>query len=207
MEFDEFLKTFFEAIGKKNVAFVKNIYLDWLQTSGMVPKEQEKYFFTDAIFSELKSLLNATVTSVDVIDEYYVAHLRYPNGDGIMTFKKKGDTWVFFNEMSNKAMFTNIYTINYTTGDGQIRVLFNGKRTPVVTDMEADMQGMVSPINSALKKGENTITLQSLEKKPVEVSIQMNGTVPGGVANSRNGNVLDWKGTVNEDIVLKFNAE
>ena len=90
---------------------------------------------------------------------------------------------------------------------GRLRILFNGKRSPVVNDIEADRNGMMSPINAALKVGENELTLQSLDGTPVDVSLQISSARLGGIADSSASDVLDWNGEVKEPVTVKINVE
>jgi hypothetical protein len=206
-KFEAFLKSFFEAIKKKDQKFIKNIYGDWVDSSGVIAKEQKEQFFEGAVFVEVESLAGGKLVDVEILDEYYIAHLKYGDGETELIFKKKNGTWIFFNEMFDLAKFKLVYTINYEVSGGPLMVKINGKRTPVIRDFAEASQGMASPINSALVPGKNEISFESSNKKPIEISIQINGERRGDIAVSTEGNVLDWKGVVKDKVSLTFKAE
>jgi len=205
-DFESFLKKYFEAIKNEDAEFIKKVYGDWLETAGIVPEGQEDAFYK-AVFGDLKQLLGGSLVRTDAFDDFVIAHLKDDNGEFSLTFQKKGDSYIYFNERTNFTSFKLVYTLGYNVKGGKLRMLFNGKRSPVVNDIEADRNGMMSPINAALKVGENELTLQSLDGVPVQVSLQISSAKAGEIADSSASDTLDWEGEVKEPVTLKFKTE
>jgi hypothetical protein len=207
MDFKVFLDAFFAAIKGEDKGFMRGVYQDWFESSGVVPKEQEDYFY-DAMFGDLKQLPECSLTGTESIDEFDIARLKAPDGsEATLVFMRKGDSWIYFDARTNLTLFKKVYAINYNVKGGRLRILFNGKRSPVVGDIEAGRNGFISMINSALEIGENEITLQPLDGKPVEVSLQISSAKTGEILDTGQGDVLNWNGTVEEPARLSFNAE
>ncbi|MFH1393503.1 MAG: hypothetical protein ABII71_02225 [Candidatus Micrarchaeota archaeon] len=204
--FEEFLKEYFKAIEAGDKEFVKKVYSDWLETSGMVP-EDKMDFFLSAVFGDLKQMVGAKLVKTENIDDFNVAHYKDENGEFTLSFMKKDGSWVFFNERSNFSLFKRAYAINYNVKGGRLRILFNGKRFPLISDIEDGRNGVITLINCALKPGENEVILQSLDGTSLEVSLQISSGKVGEVMNSAQGDSLDYNGRVKEPVVLKFKAE
>ena len=204
--FENFINAFLKAIKDEDSGFMRKVYGEWFSSSGVVPKDQEDYFFK-MIFNELKPVLESRLKRTENYDDYYIAYFSEPDGsESFFTFRKNADGFAFFNERMNFSKFRKVYAISYDVSGGKLRFLFNGKRTPVVTDVDST-SGFVSLINAALKPGDNEITLQSVDGKSLKVSIGISSGEEGGIINSAQGDVLSWDGTVKDPVSLKFKAE
>lgn len=192
------------AIDNEDVAFLKKVYMSWFKTSEILPLDQEEYFFSN-IFVDLNSMKNSKLIGTETFDGFDIAHMKNQDeSEYQLIFQKNGEDWIYFNERSNYSLFKNTYAINYNIEDGKLRILFNGTRSPIVTDIDST-SGLVSLINSSLKIGENEITLQSLDEIPIKVMISIsNCEKRKGAIMTTNGNVLQWNGVVKEPVKLKF---
>jgi hypothetical protein len=207
MDFKVFLEAYLAAIKGEDKGFMKGVYQDWFESSGVVPKEQEDYFY-GAMFGDLKQLVGCPLTGTESMDDFDIAHLKAPDGSELtLVFRKKGDSWIYFDARTNLMLFKKVYAINYDVKGGRLRILFNGKRSPIVGDIEAGRNGFNSMINSALEVGGNEITLQTLDGGPVEVSLRISSGARGEIVDSSQGDVLSWNGTVKEPVKLDFTAE
>ncbi len=202
--FEEFLTEYFNAIKNDDLEALGKIYGDWLETSGEVPEEQ-KGEFTKMIIGDLKQLADLKIDRTEEIGDFDKVYMKIDDGEFSLTFKKKGDSWIFFNEKSNFSLFKQIYAIGYAIQGGALRVLFNGKRNPTVGEIQNS--GFNSIINSALEIGENEITLESVEGTSLTVSLKISSAKSGEIISTDQGNVLNWEGTVKEPVSLKFTAE
>lgn len=201
--FEEFIKEYFEAIKNEDVEFIKKVYSEWLETSGAVPRGQEEQFLK-AAFESLKPMVNGKLDKTDEYGNFIVGHFKSDEGEFSLTFKKKGDGFIFFNERSNYSKFKKVYAMNYNLSGGSVRILFNGSRTPAIYEIQNS--GFVSLINSVLEPGENEITLQAADGE-VKGSVQISSAKEGEILDSAQGDVLNWEGTLKEPIKLKFQIE
>lgn len=205
-DFEAFMKKFLEAIKKRDTTVMKNVYSEWAESSGIFKNIRREDFFTN-IFKDLKDFQDLPIKKCEPCGEFMIARLGSNDDLVSLVFMKKGGNWVFFNEMSNFALFSKAYTLDYKVkGDGIVRFLFNGKQSPVIDDIEGGSSGFMSPINSALVVGRNELTIQLLKGKGAKASIKINGTDKGGVADSSEGNVLSWEGDLSKPVVLKFDT-
>ena len=202
-DFDEFMKQFLTAVKENDSEFLKGVYSEWLKSSGMKEQLDAAGGF-DALLGELAYLDAYTFKSSESFDDFFIANLDGPDEQKLV-FKKKADSWVVFNEMSNKGLFKTMYSLNYNIEAGKLRILFNGKRSPFVKDTEG--QGFNSLINSALVVGDNEITLESIENKELKVDIRISGGAEGGVVDSSQGDAISYQGVVKDPVKLNFKAE
>ncbi len=203
-KFEEFLTGYFNAIKNDDLEFLGRIYQDWLETSGEVPEEQ-KPEFTKMIMGDLKQLAELKIDRTEEIGDFDIVYMKVDDGEFSLTFKKKGDSWVFFNEKSNFTLFKQVYAISYAIQGGSLRVLFNGKRTIAADKIQNS--GFNSIINSVLQVGENEMALESVDGSELTVSLAISSAKPGEVISTDQGNVLKWEGKVKEPVSLKFTAE
>lgn len=202
--FEDFLNEFFNAAKSDNFDFINKVYADLVETSGEVPPEQ-KGEFAKMIMGDLKQLAELKVDRIEEIGDYPVAYMKVPDGEFSVTFMKKGDSWVFFNEKMNFTKFKKVYAIGYQVDGGALRVLFNGKRTPLADKIQNS--GFNSIINSGLNVGENELTLESIDGAELKVSLQISSAKEGEIVTTSDGNVLKWEGAVKEPVKLQFSAE
>jgi hypothetical protein len=202
--FEEFLTGFFNAIKNDDFDFLNKLYADWLESSGVVPEEQ-KAQFVSLVIGDLKGLAGLEIDRCEEIGDFDIVYMKAEGGEVSIVFRKKGDSWVFFNEKSNFTQFKQVYALGYSVEGGKLRVLFNGKRTPAADILESS--GFNSLINSVLKPGENEITLESVDGSELKVTLMISSAKSGEVISSDQGNVLNWSGTVKEPVRLKFTAE
>jgi len=203
--FKEFVSALFRAIGSEDKTFLKAAYLDWFESSGLM-KGAKFEDFLDAAMPELKALVGCRLVREECFDDFCIAHLKNADGPEFeYAFRKKGDSYAYFNERSGFARFRKVYALGYFVEGGRLRVLFNGKRFPVV--YEIGSSGAVSLINSALKVGANEITLEPAQAgTKVRASIRISSEVEGGIINSAQGDVLSWDGELEGKVALKFDA-
>lgn len=205
--FEDFLTELFEAIRHEDKGFIRKVYGDWLFSSGIVPKSQEEIFY-DAAFGDLRPLLEGKLERVEEMDDFRIAHYRGPSGGFSLTFREKEGSFIFFNEKSNYSSFHKVYALNYgVQGKGRLRLIFNGRRSPLIADIEGGRSGFNSLINAALAIGTNELTLKSLDKGELEVSLQISSAEKGGIMDSAHGDVLSWSGKVADEVRLRFEAE
>lgn len=207
--FEQFFADFIAAIKRKDRDFMKAVYADWLETSGVVPKDKLEYFFSE-MFNELADVAACTLDRSETMGEFVIAHLKDRGGaDSQMFFRKKGGSWSFFNERINYSLFKRAYAINYEVeGEGSLRFLFNGKRSPAVPDVPGGRSGFISLINSMLVAGKNELTLQPMGTRgQLKASIRVSSGSMGDVMDSAQGDVLSWDGTLNVAVKFKFDAE
>lgn len=204
-KFEEFLKAYFNAIRNEDAAFIKKVYSEWLETSGAVPKGQEDGFLK-AAFESLKPMLSGKLERTEQYDGFHLAHFKDAEGEFSLTFRERDDSFVFFNERSNYSLFKKVYAIGYNVSGGKLRMLFNGKRSPAVTDIDST-SGFVSMINSALQVGKNEIELMSPDGAELVVSLRISSAKEGDIMNSNQGDALSWDGKVKDPVKLDFTAE
>jgi len=203
-KFEEFLTGYFNAIKNDDLDYLGKVYQDWLDTSGEVPEEQ-KGQFTKMIIGDLKQLAELKIDRTEEIGDFDIVYMKIDDGEFSLTFKKKEDSWVFFNEKSNFTLFKQVYAIGYAIQGGTVRVLFNGKRTIAADKIQNS--GFNSIINSVLNVGENEMTLESVDGQEATVSLTISSAKPGEMISTDQGNVLKWEGKVKEPVSLKFTAE
>ena len=207
MEFKEFMESFQKAIRQSDRKFMESVYGGWFGSAGF-PKDQREQFF-HAIFEDLKHMVSgASGEEPECFGDFCIARFKEAGGDGIfsLVFRKKGDSWEYFNERSNFSSFSKVYAIGYQVdGEARVGVLFNGMKSPVLTDIGSS--GFVSLINAALRKGENEITLLPPPSGSAKASIQISSAKEGEIIDSAQGDVLRWDGVVEEPVKLKFRAE
>jgi hypothetical protein len=201
--FEKFVREYFKAIRSEDLDFIKKVYADWLETSGAVPKGQEEQFLK-AAFESLKPMANGKLDKTDEFGDFFVGHFKDPEGEFSLTFRKMGDSWIFFNERSNYSRFKRVYAMNYNLSGGKVNVLFNGSRTPLIYEIQGS--GFVSLINSVLVPGENEITLEPAGGE-VSGSLQISSAKEGEILDSAQGDVLNWEGVLKERASLKFKIE
>ena len=202
--FQDFLTEFFNAAKSDNFEFLNKVYADILETSGEVPEDQRGEF-TKMIIGDLKQLAELKIDRIEEIGEYSIVYMKIPDGEFSLAFKKKGDSWIFFNEKMNYTRFKQVYAIGYSVQGGSLRILFNGKRTPIADKVQNS--GFNSIINSVLNVGENEMTIESIDGAELSVKLTISSAKEGDVVSTDEGNVLSWSGTVKEPVSLKFVAE
>jgi hypothetical protein len=201
MEFDEFMEKFSEAVGSKDREFIRQVYSGF-DIKAEMPEEQ----FFKMIFQMLEPLAGRKPDDTEKFDDFYIAHFKEGDGQLNMTFLKRGESFVMYNDKANYGEFQKAYAIGYSvTGDARLKVLFNGKRFPILRDMGES--GFASMINSALVPGENEITLMPAESGPVKATIKISSAMKDGVIDTTQGDVLVWEGEVKEPVKLRFRAE
>ena len=202
--FQDFLTEFFNAAKSDNFEFLNKAYSDLVETSGEVP-EHQRGEFAKMIIGDLKQLAELKIDRIEEIGEYDIVYMKIPDGEFSLAFKKKGDSWIFFNEKMNFTKFKQVYAIGYSVQGGSLRILFNGKRTPIADKVQNS--GFNSIINSVLSIGENEMTMESIDGAELSVKITISSAKEGDVVSTDEGNVLSWSGTVKEPVSLKFVAE
>ncbi len=203
-EFKAFMARYFKALKESDLAFLKGVYLDWFGSSKVMPDRSVDEFLQAAMLS-LKDMAGGKLAGSECFDDFCIAHCAGKDGPFDLTFRKKGDSYAFFNERSGFAAFSKVYALNYSIDGGKLRILFNGKRSPVVYEIEGS--GFVTLINSALKAGENEITLEPIDAgRKVKASVQVSSGVEGSVMETTQGDVLNWSGTVEKPVKVKFAA-
>ncbi len=204
--FKAFIARLFKAIKNGDTAVLKAVYLDWFESSAVMPDRGFEDFIAAAL-PDLRQLPANKLASEESFDDFCIAHFKGRDGSELsLTFRKKGDSFIFFNERSGFAAFSKVYALNYVLDGGKLRVLFNGKRSPIIHEIESS--GFVSFINSALKVGANEITLEPVEAgKSVKASIRISSGAEGEIMESAAGDVLSWDGNVSAPVTLKFDAK
>jgi hypothetical protein len=205
MEFPDFVKKFQEAIRGRDMAFIKKVYSDWFESSGVMPGSSIEDFLK-AAYGDLKGMGNSALEGTECFDDFCIARMKDPDGSAYsLTFVKKDGSWSYFNERSNLSKFKRIYAINYVVEGGRLKVLFNNKRSPILEEIGAS--GVHSMINAALDVGDNVLTILPPESGEAHVTIRISGGRAGQIINSAQGDVLSWEGIVKEPVRLEFRAE
>lgn len=206
LEFEEFLKGFLAAAKGKDTKRLMEAYREAFTGSGAVPPGEEEAALA-SIAGFLAPLAERAPDGIEALDDYRIARFKDKDGSEIsLTFIRKGDSWGVFDERMNLRSFKRIYAIGYSVeGEQRLGVLFNGKRSPILRDIGSS--GFASLINSALKPGENELTITPLGGALVKVSIRISSGVRGSIMDSSQGDVLSWDGVVKEPVKLKFRAE
>ena len=204
--FRAFIARLFKAIKNGDVAVLRTVYLDWFESSAVMPDRSFDDFIAAAL-PDLGRLPENRLVREECFDDFCIAHFKGKDGsDMTLTFRKKGDSFIFFNERSGFAAFKKVYALNYVLDGGKLRMLFNGKRSPIVHEVESF--GFVTFINSALKVGANEITLEPVDAgASVKASIRISSGPEGDIMESAAGDVLSWDGEVGKAVSLKFDAE
>lgn len=204
--FSQFMADFFKALKGWDVRFLTGVYSDWFESSGVMPDRKIGEFLSAAKL-DLTGMAGSKMAGSECFDDFCIAACKGKDGSEFsLTFKKKGDSFVFFNERSGFAQFGKVYALGYAVDGGKIRIRFNGKRSPLIYEMETS--GAVSFINSALKNGENEITLEpAAAGSKARVSIRISSAAEGGIINSSQGDVLAWDVEVADTVSRKFFAE
>ncbi|MEW6721937.1 MAG: hypothetical protein AB1324_01605 [Candidatus Micrarchaeota archaeon] len=205
-EFGDFLKKYLDAVRNGDKAFMAGVYSEWFDTSGF-PKEQKEQFF-HAIFEDLKQVIAGAPEEPECFGDFCIAHFRDAEGEGrfSLTFRRKGESWEYFNERSGFSKFSKVYSIQYVVeGEERLGILFNGKKSPVLIDIGSS--GFASLINAALVPGDNEITLLPPASGSARVSIRISSGRQGDIVNSAQGDVLSWDGVVKGPAKLNFRAE
>ncbi len=207
MEFDDFIRAYLKAIREGDEGFLKDVYGEWFLTSG-VGGGMGLDGFIKAARPELRELEHCRMEGKECFDEFCIARLKGPFGiERTVAFRERGSGWRYFDERSGLARFRKVYAIAYQVqGKGGLRILFGGKRTPAVGDIEAGTTGFVSMINSALEKGENELTLLPLGGE-IEVSLRISSGEIGEVMDTSAGDALSWKGILKGPLKLRFSAD
>ncbi len=207
MEFDDFIRAYLKAIADYDEGFLKAVYEDWFASSGVV-KGLDMDGFLRAAKADLKQFEHCRPEGKECFDDFCIAKLKGPFGaEHSLSFRRKGDGWGYFDERSNLARFNKVYAIAYhVEGKGGLRIMFGGRRTPAVRDIEGDTSGFVSMINSALEKGGNEITLLPLGGE-IGVSVRISSGVQGGIMDTSAGDALSWQGRLKGPLKLRFEAE
>jgi hypothetical protein len=200
-DFDAFFKEFMGAIKSGDRQFIRKVYSEF-----DIEKEMSEEQFFRIISQMIGPLADRKPDSVESFDDFYIMHFREEGGELNLTFMKKGDSFVMYNEKANYSRFKKVYRIGYAIeGGGSVAIFFNGKRFPFLREIGAS--GFVSLINSALVAGENELTLIPPEKGQAKVSISISSAKEGDIMDSAQGDVLSWEGEVKEPVKLKFRAE
>ncbi|MFN7991544.1 MAG: hypothetical protein U0R44_05285 [Candidatus Micrarchaeia archaeon] len=206
MEFSGFMGLFQEAVRRKDMEFLGKAYGDWFSSSDIGQKGGLDGFLK-AAFNDLEPIGRSRFERSECFGDFCIATMTGPDGSPFsLTFRKRGDSWIFFNERSGLGAFKKIYAFSYSvSGSGRLGILFNGSPSPILRDIGSS--GFVSLINAALKKGDNELKVLPLGKGDVEVSIAISSARAGEIIDTAQGDVLSWRGIVKEPVVLKFTAE
>ncbi len=202
MEFDDFIKRYMGALDKGDRRFLKGVYAEWSRTSGGSGSLK-------ALLEETRAgLENSRVDRKDCFGDFCVVRMRGPYGlERSLTFRRSGKGWSYFDERSGLAAFRKVYSISYEVrGKSGLRMLFGGQRAPVMEDIEGDTDGYVSIINSALRKGENEISLIPLAGR-VDAWVKISSCRRGGTMDLSAGDALSWRGTIDGPYSLRFRAD
>jgi hypothetical protein len=205
-DFKAFLERFFSSIGRGDSDFLRGVYLDWFESSGAMP-DREFGEFLDAAMPDLRDMLGSSLAGEECFGDFCIAHMKGADGSAFsLAFRRKGSSFVFFNERSGFASFRKAYALNYALDGGRLRVLFNGKRSPII--YEIGSTGFVTLINSALKPGANEMTLEpAVAGAKVKASIRISSGTEGDIMDSAQGDALSYDGVVGGPVTLKFLAE
>ncbi len=205
MEFEDFIRRFIEAIRKGDTVFLEGVYQDWFSSSGIMPGASVDDFLRMAR-SDLEPVGMSSFMGSECFGGFCVAQMKGADGSVFsLCFRKKGNSWEFFNERTGLSSFKKIYAMGYLVeGEGRLSVRFNGAESPVLRDIGSS--GFVSMINSALRVGKNELALVN-SGKPVRVSIRISSGKEGTVMDSTQGDVLSWEGVVDKAASLGFSAE
>jgi hypothetical protein len=213
LTFEDFFPRYLEAIRKRDIAFLKNVYLDLYETSGLAAGSAEEDD-ADKFFAMLPDMLKEfaspalKIGKIEQYDDFATVKMNSGDSEIEAAFRKKGDSWSFFDGRIGYVSFKKTYALSYqVNGEGSIRVLINGKRNPFVGDITG--MGFISLINSALKVGKNEMTLQPLSAAPISARIQVSSAKSGEMLDTGQGDVLSWEGKIpgNGGKILSFNAE
>ncbi len=204
MEFAAFIKRFIEAVRKDDAVFLEAVYRDWFASSGIMPGSSVGEFLKMAR-DDLEGIGKSAFMESECFGEFCVAQLKDADGSAFsLCFRKKADSWEFFNERTGLSSFKKIYAIGYMVeGEGRLAVRFNGAESPVLRDIGSS--GFASMINAALKVGRNELTLIN-SGKPVRATIRISSGKEGEVMDSAQGDVLSWEGVVDKAASLGFDA-
>ncbi len=204
--FKEFMGRFLKAINEGDAEFLKAVYLDWFQSSGVMKGGRFEDFLAAAL-PDLKGMAGSRLEGEESFGDFHIALLRDEDGsESSLAFREKGGSFVFFNERSGFAAFKKVYALGYAIEGGRLRVLFNGKRFPLM--YEIGSSGAVSLINCALVPGGNELTIEpALPGASITASIRISSAPEGGIINSAQGDVLSWDGPVSGPVKLKFAAD
>ncbi len=205
MEFAAFIQRFIEAVRKGDTVFLEEVYRDWFASSGIMPGSGLGDFLRMAR-SDLEPVGKSAFLGSECFGGFCVAQMKGADGSAFsLCFRKKADSWEFFNERTGLSSFKKIYAIGYLVeGKGRLAVRFNGSESPVLRDIRSS--GFASMINSALRIGKNELALVN-SGKPVRVSIRISSGKEGTVMDSAQGDVLSWEGTIQNTAKLSFTAE
>lgn len=205
MEFAEFVRRFIEAAEKRDSAFLEGVYKGWLSSSGVMPGASVGDFLK-AASDGLEGIGKSELEKAECFGDFCVAEMRGADGSVFsLAFRKKADSWEFFNERTNLSSFKKIYAIGYLVdGEGRLAVRFNGVESPVLRDIGSS--GFASMINAALKVGRNELELIN-SGKPVRATIRISSGTQGEIMDSAQGDVLAWEGVVEKGMKLGFTAE
>lgn len=200
MDFRKYLDGFLGAVRKKDKDYIRKAYSEYDIKSQM----SEEDFF-GMIFQMLGGIAEKEPDELEEFGDFAIAMFKDSEGQMNLTFVKKGDSFVVYNDRKNYAKFKKVYAIGYVVeGDARVGVRFNGKEFPVLRDIGTS--GFASMINSALEAGENEITLLPREK-PAKVTIRISSGKEGDIIDSAQGDVLSWEGVVKAPVKLRFKAE
>lgn len=204
MEFEAFITEYLRAVREDDASFLEKVYGAWLASSGAMPGSSVEDFLRMAR-SDLEPVGKSSFLGSECFGDFCVAQLKAADGPAFsLCFRKKGESWEFFNERTNLSSFKKIYAIGYLVeGEGRLAVRFNGAESPVLRDIRSS--GFVSMINSALIAGKNELTLLN-SGKPARVSIRISSGRQGDVMDSAQGDVLIWEGVVDKAASLEFDA-
>jgi hypothetical protein len=194
---EDFIKKLAKAIINNDIAFLKRVYGEWFDTSGVA--KQAKF---EDIVASMTFISTMKINSVDSFDDFAIIHGVSDDNELELVFQKTQESWIYVNNYSHLSEFKCIYSINYSCS-GKMRLLFNKKRSPFISDGSSDST-IISMINSALKVGENELTIQVLEGSPVNAMIIISSGSRGEIMDSNSGEVLNWSGKINKSTVLKF---
>ncbi|MHC4607690.1 MAG: hypothetical protein ACYTAF_12310 [Planctomycetota bacterium] len=207
--FKDFVTEFQTALKNGDQDFIRTVYQYWVDTSGALPPEY-KDTFPELVIAEAGSTAELPVKSVETFDDFGVVQFSDPADPGAstsMTFRRKGNSWIMFNERSGFTRFKKVYTLWYAVEGGKVAIRFNGKRSPLVPEHSDRTAGAtVTPINSALNVGPNEVGVESVDGQP-KVQVRINSAKEGEIADSSVGDALLWEGVVSEPVKLTFNAE
>ncbi len=208
-EFDDFVADLMAALASSDEGFIRKVYQDWVDTSGVLPAEYVDTF-PQMVLAELGPMAECPTRETETFEDFGIVHFvneEDPDETTSLTFKQTGDGWIMFNERSGFINFKKVYTLSYDVQGGQVAIRFNGKRHPLISEPDQDvLTAFVTPINSALNVGANEANLVLVSGTP-EVQLRINSEDEGEIADSSDSNVLLWEGTVTEDMSLSFEAE
>jgi hypothetical protein len=207
--FEAFYEAFRGALRRGDREFVRAVYQDWVDTSGALPDELRDSF-PELVLEEVGAVADLEPIAIETFGDFGVVRLpdpAEPETTTTLAFRQRDGRWSMFNERSGLAAFAKVYTLWYSVTGGRAALRFNGARHPSISEPTDDVaSGVLSPLNSALVAGANTLRLVPVSGAP-EVEVRIGSAAEGEIADSAEGDVLTWSGAVGDGVELPFEVD